>query len=287
MPRRTILTDRQRDVLFALPVDEPTLLQHYVLSDADLDHIRLRRRPQNRLGFALQLCAFRYPGRLLQPHEMISEPMLAFVGAQIGLTGNDLLGYGEREATRYQHSTALQRIYGYRPFEGRIRQEIAAWLEAAAERARRNDQLAADLVVELRRRKIIVPASSTVERLCADALVAAERRIAGRIAGRLGVGARTRLLCLLNETVDDRVSRFVWLRHFEPGTNSADINRLLDRLDALQALALDRNVLDGIPPHRVARLRRQGERYYADGLRDCPRPADSPFSPSVRSSGGR
>jgi hypothetical protein len=179
---------RQREALFALPVDDPALLQHYVLSDADLDHIRLRRRPQNRLGFALQLCAFRYPGRLLQPHELIPEPTLAFVGAQIGVTGDALLGYDAREATRYQHSTALQRIYGYRPFEGRVRQEIAAWLEAAAERARTNDQLAANVVAELRHRKIIVPGSSTVERLCADALVAAERRITARIASRVDAG---------------------------------------------------------------------------------------------------
>lgn len=270
MPRRTILTDRQRDALFALPVDESTLLNHYVLSDADLDHIRLRRRPQNRLGFALQLCAFRYPGRLLQPHELIPDAMLAFVGAQIGLTGDDLLGYGAREATRYQHSTALQRIYEYRPFEGRSRREMTAWLETAAEQARTNDQLAVAFVSELRSRKIIVPGSSTVERLCADALVAAERRIAARIAGRLDIRGRTRLLNLLDETVDQRLTRFVWLRQFEPGANSADVNRLLDRLDVLQDVYLGSDVLDGVPPHRVARLRRQGERYYADGLRDLP-----------------
>ena len=72
MARRTVLTGRQRDALLALPADEPTLLQHHVLSDVDLGHIR-RRRPQNRLGFALQLCAFRYPGRLLQPGEVIPE----------------------------------------------------------------------------------------------------------------------------------------------------------------------------------------------------------------------
>jgi Domain of unknown function (DUF4158) len=63
MGRRTVLTGRQRDALLALPADEPTLLQHHLLNDVDLGHIRRRRRPQNRLGFALQLCAFRYPGR--------------------------------------------------------------------------------------------------------------------------------------------------------------------------------------------------------------------------------
>ncbi|WP_163066363.1 hypothetical protein, partial [Acinetobacter baumannii] len=30
----------------------------------------------------------------------------------------------------------------------------------------------------------------------------------------------------------------------------------------------DPQVLAGVPPHRVARLRRQGERYFTDGLRD-------------------
>jgi Domain of unknown function (DUF4158) len=82
MARRTVLTGRQRDALLALPADEPTLLQHHVFSDVDLNHIRRRRRPQNRLGFALQLCAFRYPGRLLQPGEVIPEAMLAFIGGQ-------------------------------------------------------------------------------------------------------------------------------------------------------------------------------------------------------------
>jgi hypothetical protein len=64
------------------------------------------------------------------------------------------------------------------------------------------------------------------------------------------------------------INRFIWLRNFEVGNNSAAANRLLDRLEFLRDLNLDHNVLDGTPPHRVARLRRQGERYFTDGLRD-------------------
>lgn len=273
MARRTVLTGRQRDALLALPTDEPTLLQHHVLNDVDLGHIRRRRRPQNRLGFALQLCAFRYPGRLLQPGEVIPEAMLAFIGAQIGLSGEAgeaLAGYGERQATRYHHSIALQQLYGYRPFEGAVRKETLTWLRAAAERARTNDALAADFVAELRRRKIIIPGLTTLERCCADALVAADRAIVQRIADRIDSATARRLLAVLDETADDQLSRFVWLRQFEAGANSADINRMLDRLDYLETIGLDRRALDGVPPHRVSRLRRLGERYYADGVRDLP-----------------
>ena len=54
MPRRHILTERQRCTLLALPTEEPSLLKHYTLAEDDLEHIRHRRRPHNRLGFALQ-----------------------------------------------------------------------------------------------------------------------------------------------------------------------------------------------------------------------------------------
>ncbi len=84
MPRRTILTERQRRTLLSLPTNEETLLKYYTLADEDLEHIRQRRRPANQLGFALQLCALRYPGRLLQPGETIPEKILAYIGAAPG-----------------------------------------------------------------------------------------------------------------------------------------------------------------------------------------------------------
>ncbi|WP_252404232.1 hypothetical protein, partial [Escherichia coli] len=38
----------------------------------------------------------------------------------------------------------------------------------------------------------------------------------------------------------------------------------------LQRIDLPEDLLAGVPAHRVTRLRRQGERYYADGMRDLP-----------------
>lgn len=37
MPRRSILTARQRAALFDLPTDEATILYHYTLADDDLE----------------------------------------------------------------------------------------------------------------------------------------------------------------------------------------------------------------------------------------------------------
>ncbi len=112
MPRRRALTGAQLAGLLALPATEAELAHHWVLGDADLVAIGRRRRDHNRLGFALQLCAFRYPGRLLQPGETIPEAMLAFVGAQLGFAAEELAGYGGRRETRYEHSAAVQALYG-------------------------------------------------------------------------------------------------------------------------------------------------------------------------------
>ena len=64
-PRRSVWSARQRAALFDLPTDETALLRHYTLSGDDIEHVRVRRGGHNRPSFALQLCAFRYPGRLL------------------------------------------------------------------------------------------------------------------------------------------------------------------------------------------------------------------------------
>ena len=133
MARRTILTPAQRAALLALPADRADLARHHTLGEAELAVINRRRRDRNRLGFALQLCALRYPGpaaaarrahpgtvrRLRRPSRSAPIP-------------DTLADYAFRENTRYEHSAALQDALGYRPFEGRARREAEAWLDQAA-----------------------------------------------------------------------------------------------------------------------------------------------------------
>jgi TnpA family transposase len=268
MAHRTVLTARQRAALFELATDQASLLKHYTLSDDDIRHIRTRRRPENQIGFALQLCAFRYPGRLLKPGEVIPDKVARFLAAQLGLKPDDLLPYAAREKTRRDHLGSLRKIYGYKMFNGKRVKQMRSWLDQHAEDAQSSEGMVRGFVEECRRRQIILPGLTVIERHCADALVAAERRIDTRIAARLDSAMRRCLDDLLHEEMDNRTSRFVWLRQFEVGKNSADINRQLDRLEFLQGIALSSTILGDIPAHRIARLRRQGERYFTDGLRD-------------------
>lgn len=191
-----------------------------------------------------------------------------FLAVQIGVKPQDLSGYAETDVTRRRHLIELRSLYGYKMFSGRAARDLKAWLEIEAETSRTNEGLVKRFIVECRQAQTILPRISTIERLCADALVSAERRIESRIVGRLSDVIKEQLDALLTESGNGRISRFIWLRQFEVGKNSADINRLLDRLEFLKGIELQVDVLDSIPPHQITRLRRQGERYFTDGLQD-------------------
>lgn len=267
MPRRTVLTQQQSQKLFALPKEEMDMLKYYVLSQEDVTFINSRNKKKNRLGFALQLCALRYPGRYLSKSDTVPQEMLRFISAQLGLNELDINDYAERLPTRYEHLKIIQQHYGFHPFN-KSKHDIVLWLAKTALLTRNNAELADLFVKECRTRKMILPGITVIERLCADARVTAEREITKRIVSRLDGPMKQNLHSILSDTVDGRITLHGWLKRFEAGHNSADVNRLLDKLEYLQNLNIPDSILDCIPAHRIIWLRHQGEAYYADGLRD-------------------
>ena len=77
-------------------------------------------------------------------------------------------------------------LYGFRSFSGGAARELGDRLREEAPRAQSNEDLVRRFVETCRRTRTILPATTTIERLCADALVDAERRIEASIAERVG-----------------------------------------------------------------------------------------------------
>ncbi|BGE87869.1 hypothetical protein Ms3S1_p11100 (plasmid) [Methylosinus sp. 3S-1] len=84
MKKHEILSPQSRAALFDPPTEPAAIVRHYTFSPEDLALIRERRRPANRLGFALHLAYLRFPGRVIGVDETPPADMLAFVSAQIG-----------------------------------------------------------------------------------------------------------------------------------------------------------------------------------------------------------
>ena len=95
MPRRSILSASERECLFALPDNQDDLIRHYTFSESDLSIIRQHRGMANRLGFAVQLCYMRYPGRILDAGEAPFPPLLRLVGTQLKVPVETWPDYGQ------------------------------------------------------------------------------------------------------------------------------------------------------------------------------------------------
>ena len=174
--------------------------------------------------------------------------------------------YGRKHAGK--HLVELRRIYGYKMFSGRSTRDLKVWLEDEAEPARSNEGLARRFVEEWRRRQVILPGPSVLERLCANALVAAERRIETRIAAGLDDAMRRQLDCLPHRGSG---RRHVPVRVVTPVRGGGGTRPIST---AFWTAGVPAGLRASLWPagHRscasIARLRSQGERYFAEGLRD-------------------
>ena len=68
-------------------------VRYYTLSSDEIALVQKRRNDANRLGFALQLCYLRYPGRALQPQETIPEALLSYVADQLDVPASKFKQY--------------------------------------------------------------------------------------------------------------------------------------------------------------------------------------------------
>jgi hypothetical protein len=266
MPRRALLTPTQREALMAVPTDEATLARHWVLGDADLRVIVGRRRPHNRLGFAVQLCALRYPGRLLRPGEVIPPAALAFLGGQLAIEAEALADYAARGPTRYEQLGTLRDLFGFAPLSRPDRAALQAWLRPVALATTNGADVARALMAEFRRRRIIVPGISIIERMAAEALLGADRHVEDALAGTLNVVTRDDIDGLLRIRPGAAISVLVWVRQPPGVAGHRAFAEILDRVATLRAIGLDPRLADGVHPERLRQLAQEGARLSAQHL---------------------
>jgi hypothetical protein len=267
MPRRRVLTDGQLNALLALPTTEPELLRHYTLSRADLDVIVRRRREHNRLGFALQLCALRYPGRLLRPGETVPFEVLRFVADQLGVEADAIADYAVRSPTRYEQLEALRGNFGFTTFSQPHRRQFLEWLLPVALATTSGAAVAETLLGELRRRRIIAPGATVIERLVGTVMLHAERHVARQLGLGLTAGQAAALDGLLETKADTRLSVLAWARQPPGVVGHRSFARIIDPLEHLRSIALDPARAKEVHPERLRQLAREGARLSAQHLR--------------------
>lgn len=246
--RRRLLNDEAWNAVMALPSEERDLVRHCTLGAEDLDRLRDIRALHNRLGHALLLCAMRYPGRALGPGERPPTAMVVWVARQLGADADALSRWSNRAQTRREQIGAIMRAHGFMTFGPDEAAAMTRWLMPTAQVERRPQRLIDILLAELRRRRILLPQQRVIELVVHRARAAAARVTWRALAGDLPVAQGEALETLFGAAPgQDGLSRLAWLRQFPTAPGARGVHALLERLDVVRALGIDRQRQNAVP----------------------------------------
>jgi TnpA family transposase len=118
--------------------------------------------------------------------------------------------------------------------------------------------LATRLVAMLRERRILLPALNAVERVCAETITRANRRIYKQLTDGLAEAHRGRLDQLLVRRQDSNMTLLGWLRQSPLRPNSRHMLEHIERLRTWRALDLPVGVERQIHQNRLLKIAREG-----------------------------
>lgn len=258
MPRRSIFTDSERENLLALPQDDDSLIRFYTLSESDFSLIQQHRGATNRLGFAVQLCYVRYPGMALPVEGKPSAALLQYVSQQLRIAPAEWAKYSQRDVTRREHLLELQSLYGYRTFSLEISQTVANLLERLALQTDKGIVLAEALIQYLRSQSILLPSISVIERICAEAITKATRRIYSDLTEQLTREHLQHLDSLLSLKLESGMTLLSWLRQPTGSAKARHILEHIDRLQTIRTFGLPDGLEKSIHQNRLLKIAREG-----------------------------
>jgi len=128
--------------------------------------------------------------------------------------------------------------------------------------------LAEELIESLRGKRIIVPAVTMIDRLCAEALARGGKLLYQRLTQLLDGEGCAKLDALLLPREDLRTVVLTWLRQPPGEPKARNVLAHLDRLHRIREVKLPANLGQAFHQSRLAQLAREGAQMSAQHLRD-------------------
>lgn len=264
MSRRKILTQSQRNSFESLPNAIEELSKHYIFSDDELFLINERRRDSNKIGFAVQICLLKYPGRLLRTDEIPPPEMLRFIGDQISVEPIHFEQYAKRYETLKEHRQILLQKINVTTFKSSDMKLLIRWLTIIAAENNKPFSLVNILVDEIKRRKILLPSIQTIENLVAIALHRAELMISRSVMDCIS----EKHIAAMNNLLSIGQSTYSWLRQPLGYSTPENILISIDRLNKINDLSLPQDVMQNISVNMRKHISREGLRLSIKQLRE-------------------
>lgn len=249
------------------------LVEHFLLTPAELHLVLTCRGDTNRCGMALLLKTLSHLGYVPDPMPHIPDEVRTFVAGQIGLLWDCSDGYAWNGSTRDYHLAQIRQQTGWRFPTARDKDELETWLRTqGAIEAYTADALFDVACDRLRQERVELPAEGELQRVVHSALNGFFQDLHHRLAEGLPAETRTAIEGLLVVPEAATVSGFEALKA-SPGRPGMDnFHKELHKLATLRASGVSGDLFTGLPWKLLQLLKRRAANETASEMRDHPAP---------------
>ena len=230
------------------------LVEHFLLTPAELQFVLALRGDANRCGAALLLKVLPYLGYVPEGFGQIPQAVRAFIAGQLGLLWDQSDGYPWHSSTRDHHLAQVRQFTGWRFPTAQDKVDLEQWLrQRAAYEAHSAEALLDRACERLRQLRVELPAEGELQRVINRALSGFFQDVHRRISEAIPAEIRTRIDQLLVVPDSEVVSAFEDLKadSGKPGVDQLQVE--IDKLRAIRAVGLGAESLAGVP-HKVLQM---------------------------------
>ena len=224
------------------------MVEHFLLTPAELQLVLTCRGDANRCGMALLLKTISHLGYVPDPMPELPEEVRAFVAAQLGLLWDSSESYSWGGSTLDYHLAQIRQHSGWRFPTAQDKEELENWLRnQGAKEAHAADALFDCACERLRSLRVELPAEGELERVVNAALNGFFQDIHRRISDALAPDVRAGIDALLVVPESASVSGFEGLKA-DPGKAGVDnLQAEIEKLTRIRAIWVGTETFANVP----------------------------------------
>lgn len=228
---------KRHEAVFSGHFTDEQLAHDWTLSLLDIEFIQ-RYRKSFRLWMAVQLCAMRLYGRLLEHCTDLSPRIINYLASQLELTPTLRIVIPEREATYLDQRQAILTYLGFSRLTQTDRENLEAWLIAQAAQCRELTDFLARVERKLLDDKKVLPPRKTLQRWIKSVYVAAFQESYEKISQQLTETLKQQLDKTLDIETCASTSFFNQLKDYPPSASIGTLKLYLQRYQQLRGIEI-------------------------------------------------
>jgi len=261
---------RPKDIPLPEEPSENELAIDWSLSTADYLKVARCRGDLNRLRFSLQLCVLRKHCRFLANYSQVPVRIINHLCKQLDLPPLLKLEESERDATEYVQQQRIRDYLKFHSYDERIETELTTWLVDRAVEGFLPEQLYGKAEQLLKSWHVVLPASSTIERLVDSISARAKNDFYEFITARLTDELLEQIDELLGKTGLDGKTILFHLKEYPPHASSKSILEYLGYFKLIDKM-LGESFDTGVEPAMQKHLADLAKQYDSSALKQFPK----------------